>query len=522
MQAARSNVAPAADPMPASSGGAGVRAPEDEARFRLAAIVESSDDAIVGKGLDGIVTSWNKAAEAMFGFAASEIIGGSITRIIPPDQLDEEGEILDRIRRGEKVDHFETERRHKDGTILPISISVSPIHDDSGVIIGVSKIARDLRASHRVHLDLRRREILLRSILDTVVEALIVIDRRGLIQSFSAAAERLFGFTAREAIGQNVSILMPAPYRREHDGYLARYTATGERHIIGIGRTVVGQRKDGTTFPMELAVGEANLPGEVLFTGIIRDLTERRNNERRLAELQAELIHISRLNDLGQLVSALSHEVNQPLAAMANYISGARRLLAAGNQAGAEQAVERIAEQADRARQIIRRLRDLARRGVTERKVENLPKTIEEACALALLGAGPGLKLEILVDEGAGEAFIDRIQIQQVLMNLMRNALEAMAGLEQRALTIIAARAGEKIEIRVADTGPGLPEQVRDRLFEPFVTTKPDGMGVGLSVCRTIVEAHGGQLSGEDRAGGGTVFRLTIPVAEETNLRLEP
>jgi two-component system, LuxR family, sensor kinase FixL len=517
-----SGTAPGADPMSSLSGSTGARTPADEARFRLAAIVESSDDAIVGKNLTGVVTSWNRGAEAMFGFAAGEIIGQSITRIIPPDRIDEEASILDRIRRGERVDHFETDRQRKDGTVFPVSISVSPIHDDLGTIIGVSKIARDLSASHRTHRELQRREVLLRSILDTIADAFIVIDGLGVIRSFSAAAERLFGFAAGEVIGQNVSVLMPAPYRHEHDGYLARYAATGERHIIGIGRIVVGQRKDGTTFPMELAVGEANLPGEILFTGIIRDLTERQKSERRFNELQAELIHVSRLNDLGQLVSALSHEVTQPLAAMANYISGARRLFAAENQAGAEHAVERIAEQVERARQIIQRLRDLVRKGVTERRAENLPQTIEEASALALLGVGPGLKLKIQVAEDAVEAVIDRVQIQQVLMNLMRNAVEAMAGSEQRELTVSVVRAGEMVEICVADIGPGLPEQVRARLFEPFVTTKPDGMGVGLSVCRTIVEAHGGELRGEDRVGGGTVFRLTIPRAGETNPCPEP
>jgi two-component system sensor kinase FixL len=491
--------------------GAGVRTPADEARFRLAAIVESSDDAIVGKNLTGVVTSWNKAAEAMFGFMAGEIIGQSITRIIPTDRIDEEVEILDRIRRGERFDHFETERQRKDGTVFPVSISVSPIRDDLGAIIGVSKIARDLRASQRIHLELRRREALLRSILDTVAEALIVIDGRGLIRLFSAAAERLFGFAAGEVIGQNVSVLMPEPYRQEHDGYLARYAATGERHIIGIGRTVVGRRMDGTVFPMELAVGEASLPGEVLFTGIIRDLTERQQSERRLAELQAELIHVSRLNELGQLVSAISHEVNQPLTAMGNYISGARRLFAAGNQSGAEQAMERVAEQAKRARQIIQRLQNLVRKGSSERQIEDLARTIEEASAIALLGAGSGLKLEIEIDEDAREAVIDRVQIQQVLINLMRNAVEAMAKSERSELTICAVPVGEMIEICVTDTGPGLPEQVRARLFEAFVTSKVNGMGVGLSVCRTIVEAHGGQISGENGDNGGTVFRFTVP-----------
>jgi two-component system sensor kinase FixL len=274
---------------------------------------------------------------------------------------------------------------------------------------------------------------------------------------------------------------------------------------------VVGQRRDGSTFPMELTVGSVDLPGERLFTGFIRDLTERQDRERRLSELQAELIHVARLNELGQLVSALAHEVNQPLAAMTNYINGARRLFAAGNQAGGQQAIERVAEQSERARQIIRRLRELVKKGDSEQKVENVPVTIEEATALALAGVGQGLKLEIRVADDASEAVIDKIQIQQVLLNLMRNGVEAMASRRRRELTISANRLGGMIEIRVADTGPGLPDSVRARLFQPFVTTKPDGMGVGLSVCRAIVEAHGGELHAEDAAGGGTVFRFTVP-----------
>jgi two-component system sensor kinase FixL len=230
-----------------------------------------------------------------------------------------------------------------------------------------------------------------------------------------------------------------------------------------------------------------------------------------LHELQAELIHVSRLNDLGLMVSALAHEVNQPLAAMANYINGARRLFAAGNQPGGQQAIERVAEQADRARQIIRRLRDLVKKSDSERQRESVPVTIEEATALALVGVGQGLKLDIRVADDAGEAIIDKVQIQQVLINLMRNAVEAMATVARRELTVSAGRIGDMVEIQVADTGPGLPEQVRARLFQPFITTKPDGMGVGLSVCRAIVEAHGGELHGGDAAGGGTVFRFTVP-----------
>jgi len=482
-----------------------------EARFRLAAIAESSDDAIVGKDLNGLVTSWNKAAETMFGYLADEMLGQPITHIIPPSRIEEEASILDRVRRGEGLVHFETERLCKDGRVIPVTLTVSPIRDDQGRIIGVSKIARDLSEPQQVHRNLQHREALLRSILDTVPDALVVIDRQGLVQSFSVAAERLFGFSAWEVTGQNISMLMPSPYREEHDCYLARYLATGERRIIGIGRIVVGLRKNGSTFPMELTVGEVNLPGTQLFTGFVRDLTERQDRERRLNDLQAELVHLARLTELGQMVSALAHEVNQPLTAMANYVNAAKRLIAADKQQGLQQALERVGEQGDRARQIIQRLRDQVRKRETERRTENLFKTIEEASGLALVGVGQGLKLEIRVHDDATQAVFDKIQIQQVLLNLMRNAAEAMDGSAKRELSITTAREGDMVEISVADTGPGLPEAVRARLFEPFVTTKPNGMGVGLSVCRTIIEAHGGNLRAEDGAGGGTVFRLTVP-----------
>jgi two-component system sensor kinase FixL len=361
--------------------------------------------------------------------------------------------------------------------------------------------------------ELRGREAHLLSILATIPDAMVVIDERGVIQSFSAAAERQFGFAAEEVLGRNVNMLMPGPYAHEHDGYLAHYRDTGERRIIGMGRIVVGQRKDGTTFPMELAVGEVNLPGVRLFTGFIRDLTEAQDRERRLNELQAELIHVARVNELGQLVSALAHEVTQPLAAMTNYLNGVRRLLAAGNQQGADRAMDLTVEQADRARRIVQRLRDAVRKGNTEKRVESLPQAIEEASALALAGVGQAVKLDIHVATDAAEAVIDKIQIQQVLLNLMRNAVEAMANSERRQLTISAVRVGDMIEVNVADTGPGLPQEVRARLFQPFVTTKSEGLGVGLSVCRTIIEAHGGALRADDLSIGGTAFCFTIPHA---------
>jgi two-component system sensor kinase FixL len=485
----------------------------DHSRSLLAAIVESSNDAIIGKDLSGTVTSWNAAAEAMFGYPAGEMIGQPITQIIPDDLIDEETQILHSVRAGTRIRHFETRRRRRDGGILLVSLTISPIRDDAGRIVGVSKIARDLTGLQAAQAALQRREALLHSILETAPDALIVIDGNGRIQSMSTAAARLFGYADGEVLGQNVSALMPAPDRAAHDRYMAIYQATGERRIIGIGRVVAGQRKDGSTFPMELSVGEVNVAGERLFTGFVRDLTERQERERRMNDLRSELAHVARLNELGQMAAALAHEVNQPLMAIANYASGARRLLEGNNSEAARQAVERIAEQAHRAGQIVQRLRSFARKGDSARHVENLPTTIEEAVALALVGVGQSVKLDLRFDPAAPEASIDKVQIQQVLFNLMRNAVDAMAKAPRRELVLATASAGDMIEISVADTGHGLPDEVRARLFQPFVTTKPDGMGVGLSICRAIVQAHGGDLRAEARPDGGTVFRFSVPRA---------
>ena len=239
----------------------------------------------------------------------------------------------------------------------------------------------------RAEEDLRAREAHLRSILDTVPEAMIVIDEAGRIHSFSAAAERLFGYAAGEAVGRNVRILMPEPMRGEHDGYLNRYQRTRERRIIGINRVVTGLRRDGSTFPMELAIGEMRSGEQVFFTGFINDLTERQHTQARLQELQSELVHISRLSEMGEMASTLAHELNQPLGAIANYTKGCKRLLARPDPENVVKALEvldKAAEQALRAGQIIRRLREFVTRGETEKRVEPVGRLIEEASALAL------------------------------------------------------------------------------------------------------------------------------------------
>jgi two-component system, LuxR family, sensor kinase FixL len=410
--------------------------------------------------------------------------------------------------------------------------------DRSGLLItlayGVVGVAISWFGEHLLRARLRAaastqevlaREAHLKSILDTVPDAMIVIDEAGIMQSFSAAAERLFGYSASEAIGKNVSILMPSPDQEAHDGYLRRYLTTGERRIIGIGRVVVGKRKDDATFPMELGIGEMRSGGKRFFTGFIRDLTERQKSEARIQELQSEVIHMSRMTAMGEMASTLAHELNQPLAAIANYHKGCRRLLE--NQLDDRSlklrgAVEKAAEQALRAGQVIRRLRDFVTRGETERRVESLKKLIEEASAIALVGAKERrIEMRYKLDPAADLVLADRVQIQQVLLNLMRNAIEAMESSDRRELAVASFKGDDGMAVvTVSDTGAGVAEDVRGELFQPFFTTKRHGMGVGLSISRTIVNAHGGEIRAEPNIGGGTVFRFTLPAVTEEEVQV--
>ncbi|HUZ31519.1 MAG TPA: PAS domain S-box protein [Xanthobacteraceae bacterium] len=363
-------------------------------------------------------------------------------------------------------------------------------------------------------------EAQLKSILDTVPDAMIVIDEQGAMISFSHAAERLFGYSGAEVLGRNVNILMPSPYREEHDTYLERYRTTGEQKIIGIGRVVVGERKDGSTFPLELTVGEVKTGTPRLFTGFIRDLTERQESEARFQELQSELVHVSRLTAMGEMASALAHEINQPLSAIANYMKGSRRLLEDSTDERAaflREAMDKAGEQALRAGQVIRRMRDFVARGESERRVEDVRKLVEEASALALVGAkDKGVRVRFDFDPRVDSVLADKVQVQQVLLNLVRNAIEAMEDSERRELIISTAAVPEDmVAISVGDTGSGISPEITGQLFQPFVTTKRQGMGVGLSISRTIIEAHGGTIAPRPNPGGGTIFSFTLPTVSK-------
>ena len=365
-----------------------------DAAAHLGAIVSASDDAIISKTLEGKVTSWNAAATRLFGHEPDEMIGQSITRIIPPEFLAEEQEIIARLRRGERLEHFETVRLTRDGRPVHVSLTVSPIRDSSGRIVGASKTARDI--------------------------------------------------------------------------------------------------------------------------------TERREWEQRLRELQAELLHASRVSAMGQMASALAHELKQPLSAISNYMNAARRVLTTGDRPNlprTEELIAKAAGQAVRAGELIERLRSFISKGEQKLSPEDINSIIREAVSLAEIGGDlSDVVVETSFEPELPRTMIDRIQIQQVMINLMRNAAEAMKSAPRRILVVkTRTAAGKSIEVSVTDTGPGIPDQILANLFRPFVTTKQKGLGIGLTISKSIIDAHRGQIWAEPNQAGGTTFRFTLPFDSPEN-----
>jgi two-component system, LuxR family, sensor kinase FixL len=362
----------------------------EEAARLLVLIVESSDDAILSKTLDGVITSWNAAATRIFGYSADEAIGAHISLLIPPDRMAEEAEIISQMKAGHTIKHYETVRRHKNGAEILVSLSVSPIRDSAGKIVGASKIARDI--------------------------------------------------------------------------------------------------------------------------------TENRQTEGRLQMVQAELAHVARLNAMGQMSAALAHELNQPLTAITNYINASQRMLEDPQLTpqivtNARNAMEKAGAQTMRAGTIIRRLRDFVEKREMARRTEDLNLVVEDSMALALVGAADSsLTHDLALPSAPLPVMIDRVQIQQVLINLIRNSAEALAGTTDGKITISAGMKDTGTTwLLVSDNGPGLPAEVRARLFQPFVTTKEKGMGIGLTICQSIIEAHGGSIHAVSEEAKGTAFRIELP-----------
>ncbi len=467
----------------------------------------------------GRVTIWNRGAERMKGWTEAEIIGVDSAIFYTPDDV-AVGKPADDLIRAAAFGRFEEDswRLRKDGSEFLASVTITALRNDGGALRGFGKVIRDVTDQKASEAAVVRREHHLRSILATVPDAMIVMDERGIVSSFSTTAERLFGYAKADVIGRNVSMLMPPADRREHDGHLRTYLRTGIPHNIGNVRIATAQRANGDTFPIELAVGEAVIAGERIFTGFVRDLTHRHETARRMQELQSELIHVSRVSAMGTMASTLAHEINQPLTAIAAYLETMRSMIGdTGDVLLGEiaEALDQAAAQSLRAGTIVRRLRAFVDGGDTGFKAERLDMLVEEATSLALLGAHEaGVNVTMTIAAGLDTVLVDRVQIQQVLVNLIRNAIQSMASSPRKELIIATAADRDGwMRVTVTDTGTGLSPDIRDRLFEAFATTKEDGMGLGLSICRTIVEAHGGRIWAEAGALSGTAFHFCVPLA---------
>lgn len=360
---------------------------------------------------------------------------------------------------------------------------------------------------------------LLRAVVDNSPDAIVTIDIRGNICSANPAAERLFGYAEIELVGQNVKILMPPHFREQHDAFIARYVATAVRRILGKGRVIEGRHKDGSTFPAELFVGETYVGEARHFVGFVRDLSDLDREHRRVQELQSKLFHVSRLGEMGQLASALAHEVTQPLAAIMNYTQALRRMSDLDRQSVSSSTTadifEKIENQAGRAVDIIKHLRTFVQRHESEREDCDLHVLIEEALALSLIGpSGQGVRVQSALMPGSVELNVDRIQIQQVLVNLVRNGIDAMGTQPQRELTIATAlHNADFVRVSVSDTGCGIAPEIAKELFDSFVTTKTQGLGIGLAISKRIIEAHEGEIWCVPNQPFGTTFHFTVPLA---------
>lgn len=379
-----------------------------------------------------------------------------------------------------------------------------------------------MRDSDRLEIaerDARRANARFAALLDAAVNAIIVIDKTGHIEVFSRAAMEMFGYSSEEMLGKNVSALMPAPYRQDHDRYIKNYLATGKARIIGIGREVVATRKDGSMFPIELSVGEVHDGTEPRFVGIIRDISVRKIVETEMRQQRDKLAHVTRLSTMGEMAAGIAHEVNQPLTAIAAYSNACRRMIGAKSPDPEEIGIllDKISTQAMRAGEVIRRLRGFVKKHEGELEIYSVNELVREVAALAEVDAhNRGIELGMDLADEELPVLIDPVQIQQVLLNLVRNSIDALEPdhNHDQPVMIRSFRDEQMVMLEVIDSGHGIDEAVRDKLFTPFMTTKSSGMGLGLSISRSIINAHKGALLFRENPRGGSIFYFNLPIAE--------
>jgi PAS domain S-box-containing protein len=484
---------------------------ERDARH-LAAIVDSSDDAIISKDLNGTIVSWNRAAERLFGYTADEIIGRSVRVIIPADRQSEEDQVLDAVRRGKTVDHFETVRVRKDGTLVPISLTVSPIRGTTGEIVGASKVVRDLRRGQRAQHDALR----LASIVDSSDDAIVSKDLNGIVTSWNAAAERIFGFTAAEMVGQSIRRLIPYDRQQEEDEVLSRIRR-GERvdHY-----ETIRQRKDGSLVPVSLTVSPIRRQDGIIIgaSKIARDVSEREKAEQERQRLLVVAREASRLKD--EFLATLSHELRTPLNAIVGYVRMLQSDLLQGEKR--TRALDTVARNVTSLTQIVEDVLDVSRiiSGKLRLDVQpvELPPVIQNAVETVRPAAdAKGVQLVTILDPRTALVSGDPERLQQILWNVLSNAVKFT---ERRGtVQVRLERVNSHVEITVSDTGAGIPAEFLPHVFDRFrqadagITRERGGLGLGLAITRHLVELQGGRIFAEsDGPGKGATFRIELPL----------
>ena len=474
--------------------------PDGDPAEILSAILESSEDAIIGERLDGIIVSWNRGAERMFGYAAAEIVGRPASVLRPAGSVEEGPTTLDLDDPGRGVQSYEAVRIARGARPIDVRLTLAPIRNKDGVVIGTTVVARDIGDRLKLNETLRTTEARWRAVIDSAVDAIVVIDARGTIETFNPAAERMFGYSEQEAVGRNVNQLMPAPYHEEHDRYVEHYLATGEQKIIGVGREVTGLKRDGTTFPVHLSVGEMRVGAERHFAGILHDLSTRVVLEERLREQSA-------LARLGEMAAVIAHEVRNPLAAVRGAIQVVgSRLPSDGKDAPV---IKEILARLDALNSLLNDLLLFARTP----EPRFAPVSLSGLLRLTadLLARDPAFRELGLEFEGDPPPIMADGQLLTIaFQNLLINAAQAMQGRGVIRATIAADARGQRVV--VSDNGPGIPPDVRGNLFRPFFTTKARGTGLGLSIAKRLVELHGGSIAIDCPTAGGTVVTVELPI----------
>ncbi len=500
----------------------------------LAAIVESSDDAIIGKTLDGIITSWNAGAQHIFGYSVDEVVGKPMTLLIPRDLWHEEEEILRRLRNGKRVDHLETIRVRKDGANIAVSLTISPIRDSAGAIVGISKIARDVTEYKRLleREEVARAEMLaerrFRELIDTAPDAILQVNSRGVIVIANRTAELTFGYSHDELIGMPVDSLVPEAARSKHSAHRKGFETAGVSRPMGLGLDLSGRRKDGTELPVEISLSPIRTEDGVSTTAVIRDVTERKRADQQihslqqsyLAELETRHKESERLNRLkSEFIASVSHELRTPLHTIIGFAELLSEESAGSLNEKQRRFVHHIQTDSEHLLGLINDVLDLSRIEagglVVRTEVLALQSAISEAVnAIRPLAAGKRVAIQEVGIPDA-EVLADPLRLRQILYNLLSNGVKFTDPGGEVAVTATVDR--DFIRITVADTGLGIPGEECGRIFDKFYqvgnTTVGirQGTGLGLTICKQLVEIQGGKIWVESEPGKGSEFHFTLP-----------